>query len=57
MLSEEEIERYKRQIRIDKIGAEGQDKIKNSSVLSRGTGKPYLTLSYRDWGRKDRYCG
>lgn len=38
MLSEEEIERYKRQIRIDKIGAEGQDKIKNSSVLIVGAG-------------------
>lgn len=38
MLSREEIERYSRTIRIDKIGLEGQEKIKSSSVVVVGAG-------------------
>ena len=38
MLSKKEKERYLRQIAIDKIGEEGQEKLKNSSVLVVGAG-------------------
>ncbi|MGB9832789.1 MAG: HesA/MoeB/ThiF family protein [Caldisericum exile] len=38
MLSKDELERYDRQIRIDKIGIEGQIKLKNSNVLVIGAG-------------------
>ncbi len=38
MLSNEELERYSRQIAIDKIGIEGQIKLKNFSVIIAGAG-------------------
>lgn len=38
MLSKDELERYDRQIRIDKIGIEGQRKLKNADVLVVGAG-------------------
>ncbi len=38
MLSKEEKERYLRQIAIDRIGEEGQERLKNSSVLVVGAG-------------------
>jgi adenylyltransferase/sulfurtransferase len=38
MLSNEELERYNRQIVIDKIGIEGQTKLKNFSVIITGAG-------------------
>jgi molybdopterin/thiamine biosynthesis adenylyltransferase len=38
LLSKEELERYSRQIAIDKIGIEGQNKLKNFSVVVAGAG-------------------
>jgi adenylyltransferase/sulfurtransferase len=38
MLSKDELERYDRQIRIDKIGVEGQQKLKSANVLVVGAG-------------------
>jgi len=38
MLSEQELARYKRQIIIDEIGENGQEKLKNSKVMVIGTG-------------------
>ena len=38
LLSEFELERYDRQIRIDGFGVEGQEKLRNSSVLIAGAG-------------------
>ncbi|BAL81014.1 HesA/MoeB/ThiF family protein [Caldisericum exile] len=38
MLSKEELERYDRHIRIDKIGLEGQKKLRDSNVLVVGAG-------------------
>ena len=50
-LSDKEIEKYSRQILIEKIGIKGQEKIKNSSILLIGCGglgtsaAQYLTMA------------